>query len=137
MPVNSDIMARRILEWRDELSYAGMSNACAAGLRPARRIMRKRNFGFTDRSGQTRKRIGKVRKYARSTQKKRRGGGAYIRAGSRVGVILEYHYGGRYAYIAPALRQALPQMEEAFNQRAQLEVSRAIARAIARTGGRV
>ena len=137
MPVNSDVMARRILEYRDELSYAGMSNACAAGMRPARRVMRKRNFGFTDRTGQTRKRIGLVKKYARATQKRRGGGGAYIRAGSQVGVLLEYGYNGRFSYIAPAIRQALPEMEAAFTQRAQREVDRAIQRAIARTGGRV
>ena len=111
------------------LSFGGMSSACAAGLRPARNAARQKNFGFTDRTGVTRKRIGKVRRYRASTARRYGGGGAYFRGGGIIGATLEWRFGRRYSYLEPALRQTESQQLERFLIQANKEVDRVILRA--------
>ena len=126
-----NIMIARIDEYRRALNLTGMSSACAAGLRPARKAARKRGFGFTDRTGITRKRIGPVRRYKASTARQYGTGGAYFRGGGIIGASLEYlpKY-ARYRYLEPALRQAQGAMREAFIRQADKEIDRAVAKAI-------
>ena len=123
-----DVMATRITEFAELLSYSGMSTACAAGLRPVRRAARRKNFGFTDRTGQTRKSIGPVRRYKASTAKRHRGGGAYFRGGGIVGAVLEYRFEGRYKYLAPAYSRARTPSLRAFVQQGEKEVAKAAAK---------
>ena len=129
--VSPNVMARRINEFRNELSYAGMSAACVAGLRPVRQTIKKPNFGFRDRTGQTRRRVGLVKPYAASTSKRRRGGGAYFRAGGVAGLLLEYRYEGT-AFIRPAVEQNIGLMQEFFVRRAIREQDKAVRKAIAK-----
>ena len=124
-------MARRIGKFAAVLSVGGMNAACAAGLRPVRRQMRKRNWGFTDRTGKTRGAIGKVRRYKRRTIR-RKGPGAYIRGGSLVGALLEYRYGGRFSWIGPALGLTRSASLAAFTARARRELTKAATRARSR-----
>ena len=127
MPVNAtpEVMSRRILEFAEILNYSGMSSACAAGLRPVRRAARRRNFGFTDRTGETRKSIGPVRRYKSSTARRYRTGGAYFRGGGIIGAVLEYRYERRYAYLAPAYSRAQAGAFRAFVQQGEKEVTKA------------
>ena len=124
-------MGDRINAYRKALNLTGMSSACAAGLRPARKAARKKNFGFTDRTGVTRRRIGPVRRYKASTARFYGTGGAYFRGGGIIGASLEYlpKYGGRYSYLGPALRASNGAMREAFIRQADKEVDRAVAQA--------
>ena len=126
-----EIMVKRVDEYRRALNLTGMSSACAAGLRPARKAARKKNFGFTDRTGVTRRRIGPVRRYKASTARQYGTGGAYFRGGGIIGASLEYlpKYGGRYRYLGPALSQAQGAMREAFIRQADKEIDRAVAKA--------
>ena len=132
MPENTspEVMSRRIQEFAEFLNYAGMSSACAAGLRPVRRAARRRNFGFTDRTGETRKSIGPVRRYKTSTAKRFRAGGAYFRGGRfPTGPVLEYRFGRRYAYLAPAYSRAQASSFRAFVEQGEKEVAKAAAKA--------
>ena len=125
----SEALAHRIVEFADLLSYGGMSTACAAGLRPVRRVASRKNFGFTDRTGRTRASIGPVRRYKASTSKRYGGGGAYFRGGGVVGAVLEYRYGGRYQYLAPAYKQAEGAAYRAFVRAGEKQVTKAAAKA--------
>ena len=118
-------MALRIAEYADLLTYQGMSAACAAGLRPVRKVARRKNFGFTDRTGSTRKSIGPVRRYKASTAQRYRGGGAYFRGGGIVGATLEYRFNGRYRYLAPAYSEARGASFNAFVRQGEKEVTKA------------
>ena len=120
-----DGMAKRITEYAQFLSYGGMSSACAAGLRPVRRAARRKNFGFTDRTGETRKSIGPVRRYKKSTALRNRGGGAYFRGGGIVGAVLEYRFERRYAYLGPAYSRARSPAYQAFVRQAEKELVKA------------
>lgn len=95
-------MTRRIRDFGHDLSTSGMSAACAAGLRPVRKQARKRNFGFTDRTGRTREKIGKVRRYRPRTVRRYRGGGAYFRGGAKTALYLEYHNNSQNAFLGEA-----------------------------------
>ena len=92
-------MARRIRDFSHDLSTRGMSSACAAGLRPVRKQARKRNFGFTDRTGRTREKIGKIRRYRPRTVRRYRAGGAYFRGGAKTALYLEYRNNAEYAFL--------------------------------------
>lgn len=95
-------MTRRIRDFGHDLSTRGMSSACAAGLRPVRKQARKRNFGFTDRTGTTREKIGKIKRYRPRTVRKYRGGGAYFRGGAKTALYLEYRNNAEYAFLGEA-----------------------------------
>ena len=128
-------MAVRVGRYANELSFRGMSNACAVALRPARRYARRKNFGFVDKTGETRKNIGKIRKYAPAYAQRRGGGGAYFRGGSIAAVRLEYDYGGKYRFLRPALGSAFAAINQQFIFAAEKELLKAEQRAIRRTGG--
>ena len=123
--VSPEVMARRIEEFAELLTYQGMSTACAAGLRPVRRVARRRNYGFTDRTGKTRASIGPVRRYKKSTAQRYHAGGAYFRGGGIVGAVLEYRYAGRYKYLAPAYQEASGAAFRAFVRQGEKEVIKA------------
>ena len=135
--VTPEVMAERIRFYQIDLSYSGMSTACAAGLRPARRKSKKKNVGFTDRTGKARKNIGKVRKYKSSYARQRGGGGAYFSGGSIISVFLEYDFHGRYQFLRPAVASSQSEMLEAFTRTAEREIDKAERKAVARTGGRL
>ena len=120
-----EVLARRVQELSKILRYGGMSSACAAGLRPVRKVARSKNFGFTDRTGRTRKSIGPVRRYKPATAQRKRGGGAYFRGGGIVGATLEYRFGRQYAYLAPAASQAQGAQLQAFLRQGEKEVTKA------------
>ena len=123
--VSPEVMANRIEEFAQLLTYQGMSACCAAGLRPVRRVARRRNYGFTDRTGDTRKSIGPVRRYKISTARRYRSGGAYFRGGGIVGAVLEHRFGGRYKYLAPAFAEAQGAALRAFERQGEKEVIKA------------
>ena len=118
-------MSRRIERYANELSFNGMSNACAVALRPVRRYATRKNFGFVDKTGKTRKNIGKIRKYKPTYAHKRGGGGAYFRGGSIAAVRLEYDYGGKYRFLRPALGSAFAAVNEQFTIAARAEIVKA------------
>ena len=122
-------MALRMREFEQVLSYSGMSAACAAGLRPVRTQARKKNFGFTDRTKQTRKQIGPVRRYKASTARRYRGGGAYFRGAGRIGWALEYKFGRQYAFLEPAEKLTKSLQFERFLVAGRKEVNKAAAKA--------
>ena len=123
-------LGQRAAVFSQILSYAGMGAACQAGLRPARKVARRKNYGFTDRTGKTRKAIAPVRRYTRATAYRYRGGGAYFRGGPfPVGPVLEYRYGGRYQYLAPAVDQTEHLQLREFVKRAEKETTLAVRRA--------
>ena len=93
--------------YQDNVTYRAMSQACAKALRPVRRIARRRNFGFTDRTGETRKAIGPIRQYKNSTARRYKGGGAYFRGPGIIGARLEYDYGQKYSFLRPARDRSL------------------------------
>ena len=126
--VTPEIMSRRIAEYTEELSYAGMGRACAAGLRPIRRRARRKNVGFTDRTGKTRKAIGPVRVYKPSTARRYGGGGAYFRGPGLVGVVLEYRFGRKYAFLEPSRRAATSETLTKFTAAAEREAEKAAAK---------
>ena len=122
-----NVMDKRIQSYAAALTYSGMSNASAAALRPVRKAAKRKNFGFTDRTGVTRKRIGPVRPYKIATARRYRTGGAYFRAGGIIGATLEYRFGRRYSYIEPAIREKRSETEQAFIRQADKEVDKAVA----------
>ena len=128
-------MSDRMQEYARQLSYRGMSTAAAAALRPARKIARRKNFGFVDKTGKTRKNIGKIRKYKIQYALRKGGGGAYFRGGSIAAARLEYDYGGRYRFLRPAVRSAYVAMNEQFVLAASKELLKAEQRAIRRVRG--
>ena len=127
--VSPETMNRRYAAYAEDLSYSAMSRACAAGLRPVRRRARRKNIGFTDRTGKTRKAIGPVRQYKPSTARRYRGGGAYFRGPGIVGAVLEYYYGRKYAFLEPSRRAASGEMLAAFTKAAERELDKAAAKA--------
>ena len=122
-------MAIRMREYTHGLSFRGMTQACKAGLRPVRRQVKKRNYGFRDRTGQTRKNIGLIRGYKPSYAQRRGGGGAYFRGGSIAAARLEYDYGEKYSFIRPAQRANIDEMETSFIREARKQSEREAARA--------
>ena len=123
--VTPETMGRRIAAYTEEMSYAGISRACAAGLRPVRRAARRRNTGFRDRTGKTRKAIGPVRNYKQSTARRHGGGGAYFRGPGVVGAVLEYRFGRKYAFLEPSRQKTAGQSLAAFTKAAERELDKA------------
>ena len=122
--ISPEQMANRMEEYRRYVSHTAMSAACAAALRVARRQARSSNYGFTDRTGETRKGIGPIRRYKPSTAKRKGGGGAYFRIPYPVGAVLEYRYAGKYRYVLPALRATTSQRFVAFTRTANREIDK-------------
>ena len=128
--VTPEQLGKRVLDYTRLLSYGGMSAACQSALRPARKLANTKNFGFTDRTGDTRKKIGPVRRYKISTARRKHGGGAYFRGGPfPAGPVLEYRFGGQYQYLSPAVDQTGPQQLREFVRQGEKEVDKAIVRA--------
>ena len=122
--ITPEQMANRMEEFRRNVSHSAMSAACAAALRVARRKARSSNYGFTDRTGETRKGIGPVRRYKASTARRKGGGGAYFRITFPVGAVLEYRYAGKYRYVLPALRSTISQRFAVFTRTANREIDK-------------
>lgn len=122
-------MARRIKAFGNELSTTGMSRACAAGLREARKQARKRNFGFRDRTGNTRRRIGKVRRYRPRTVRRYGAGGAYFRGGAKTALYLEFHNSGENAFLIESSRLTRNAQFNSLTRAGQREVEKASRRA--------
>ena len=118
-------MARRMRLFAQVLSYQGMTNACAAGLQPTRRLVRKKGFAFQDKSGEARKDVGPVRKYKTSTQRRYKGGGAYFRAGLKI-AVLEARHG--HDILQRAQRETYGQTLTRFVRAADREVNKAVAK---------
>ena len=120
--------------YQQNVTYRAMSQACAKALRPVRRIARRRNFGFTDRTGETRKAIGPIRQYKNSTARRYKGGGAYFRGPGVIGARLEYDYEQKYAFIRPARNRSLSSQFNTFIRAANESIDKETDRL--RRGGR-
>ena len=127
-------MANRLEEFRRIGSTNAMSAAAAKALVPVRRQARRKNFGFKDLTGQTRKSIGPIRRYKRSTVRRYGGGGAYFRGGGIVGALLEYSYDQKYQYLRPAFEKTRGAQFSAFTREANIQMIKEARRL--RAGGR-
>ena len=120
--ITPEQLQRVMREYQETASYKAMSAACAKALRPVRRIAKRKNFGFTDRTGETRKAIGPIRRYKFSTARRLGGGGAYFRGPGIIGARLEYDYDQKYSFIRPARARSLGSQYNAFVKAANEEI---------------
>ena len=137
--ITPEEMARRIRIMGERLSVTGMNASCQAGLRPTRAYVKRRNFGFLDRTGATRRAITIVRRYKRSTVR-RNGPGAFFRGRLLVAI---FQYGARRRLrgeirarriLTRAQRSTRAASLRAFVTRGRQELTKAVVRA--RTGRR-
>ena len=120
--ITPDQMVERLQEFQGLVSYNVMSAAAAKALRPVRKQARRLNYGFTDRTRETRKLMGPIRRYKQNTARRYGGGGAYFRGPGIVGAMLEYRYGGKYKFLEPAMTSTRGDQFKIFTREANREI---------------